>query len=233
MKIRIAELNVEIFNRYPLVAALCRDYLCAFDKADIRVEASEEEIRAEMARAKEEVTSAEAEIACIYRAIARALPEFDAFVLHGAALACDGRAFVFSAPSGTGKSTHAALWLQRFGERVRILNGDKPILRLVQGELTVFGTPFCGKERWNVNASAPLAGLCFLERSERNSIAPLQDAQVLPRLFPQILMPDTDTRIERFLQLLDRTLQAVPAYLLRCNMEPEAAEVAYLGMWKE
>ena len=101
MKIRIAELNVEIFPQYPLCATLCSGYLAAFDQPDLTVRVTGEEITREMAAAKEPVTPAEAEFACIYRHIARALPDFDAFVFHAAAISLDGEAFAFSAPSGT------------------------------------------------------------------------------------------------------------------------------------
>ncbi len=233
MKIRIADLNVEIFHHSPACFSLCRDFICDFEHADITVSVSAAEIEAEMANAKEHVTPAEAEFACIYRDIAKKLPQFDAFVLHGAAVECDGGAYVFSAPSGTGKSTHAALWLQRFGARARILNGDKPILRFVKDRLAVFGTPWCGKERLYQNACAPLHAICFLERAAENRIAPMQDAETLNHLYHQILMPDTKEGTERFLTLLDRMLQCTPVYLLQCNMHPEAAEVAYSGMRKE
>ena len=231
MKIRIADLNIEVQNQYPLCAVLCRDYLSAFERADFTVAATDEEIAEEARRAG--VLPGAAELACVYRAIARVLPDYDAFVFHAAAVVCDGVAYAFAAPSGTGKSTHAALWLRAFGDRAAIINGDKPIFRFVGGELRAYGTPWCGKEGISENASAPLGGLCFLSRGEKNRIEKIDDGEAVRRLFSQILMPDTAARTEKFLGLLSRMIESVPCYLLTCNTEPEAAVVALAGMKKE
>ena len=232
MKIRIAELNIEIFARYPLIQTLCGNYLADFEKADISVCVSEQEIREEMQNAKEPVTAEIAEFACAYRAIAMELPRFSAFVLHAAVVECDGRAYAFSAPSGTGKSTHISLWLKSFADRAHVLNGDKPILRLMNGKWFAFGTPWCGKERFSQNAGAPLVGISFLQRAEQNSIQRLADGEVLKRLFYQIVMPQEEEQTLCFLDLLDDLAKTLPFYVLNCNMSPEAALVAYHGMQK-
>ena len=231
MKIRIAELNIEIAERSPCLAAHCRDYLAAFDAPDFAAAATDEEIAEEQKRAG--VSPEAAELACVYRAIARVLPDYDAFVFHAAAVMLDGVAYAFAAPSGTGKSTHAALWLRAFGDRATVLNGDKPIFRFVGGQLRAYGTPWCGKEGLSANAGAPLAGLCFLERGEKNRIERIGDDEAVRRLFAQILMPDTAARTEKFIDLLSRMIGSVPCYLLSCNTEPEAARVALAGMKKE
>ena len=232
MKIRIAELNIDVQHRYPLAATLCAEYLSPFEEADISVCVSDAEIEREMSAAKEPVTAAEAEFACIYRNIARTLPQFDAFVFHAATVAYKGQAFAFSAPSGTGKSTHVALWRQCFDEAY-VLNGDKPIFRFLDGKLYAFGTPWCGKERMACNEGMPLVALAFLERSATNEIAPLSDDGAVRRLYHQVLMPGEDAQNLRFLDLLDAMLQTVPTYLLKCNMHPDAARVARDGMYKE
>ncbi len=230
MRIRIAELNIEIFNQYPLLQTLCKGYFADFGVPDISVRVSDAEIAAEIKNAKERVSAEVAEVSCAYRAIAMQLPRFDAFVLHAAVIECDGKAYAFSAPSGTGKSTHISLWQKAFGSRVRVINGDKPILRLIDGKWYAFGTPWCGKERISLNAAAPLAAICFLQRAAQNSIAPIDDARAVNRLFYQILMPSEEEQALRFLDLLDKMAVTVPFYQLNCNISPEAALVAYRGM---
>lgn len=234
MKIRIAGLNVEIFNRYPYLVRLCRDYTAEFERAHMTVTVTEDEIDAELQVAPEGygITRGVAEATCAYRQIALQLPRFDAFVFHAAILSCDGEAFAFAAASGVGKSTHIALWLKQFGDRVQIINGDKPILRYVNGKLIAFGTPWQGKENWGADLSAPLAAICFLERGTENKIRSLNNSEAIGRLSGQILMPTDPQAAMLFLDLLDRTLADVPMYLLHCNTDPEAAEVAYAGMRK-
>ncbi len=230
VKIRIAELNIAIDNRSPYVAERCREYLADFETADITVRVSEDEIRREAAQTTAHFAEGYFEFVCAYRAIAQQLPLFDALVFHAAVIDCDGKAYAFAAPSGTGKSTHIKLWHKAFGERVRVINGDKPIFRLIRGKWYAFGTPWQGKEGWGSNAYAPLSALCFLARAEKNTIKGLTDEEAVTRLFNQVLLPAERHSAECFLTLLDDMITHTPVYLLGCNMDKEAAEVAYIGM---
>ena len=232
MKIRFAELNIELQNRYPHTERMCRDFAADFDVPDLTAAVTDAEIEAEQKAAAEPVPAGYAEFICLYRKLAEQLPRFGAFVFHAAVVVCDGRAYAFAAPSGTGKSTHIALWLSHFGDRAYVLNGDKPVLRLTEKGFEACGTPWCGKERLGVNRTAPLAALCFLDRGTENEIAPLSGEEVVRRLFSQVLVPKEPDTADRFLSLLDRFVTAVPAYLLHCNMKEEAAAVAYAGMNK-
>lgn len=234
MKIRMAELNVEIHNRYPYLERLCEGYHADFEQADIVVEISPEEIAKEVSEAQTPTppTPGYAEAICVYRSIAQQLPHFSAFVFHAAVIEHEGRGYAFSAKSGTGKSTHISLWKEVFGDGVCVINGDKPILRFLDGKLWAFGTPWCGKERMQANKGTPLTALCFIERGKENAIAPIDNAVAVQRLFFQILMPSDRAAALLFLDLLDRTVRELPTYLLSCNMEPEAALVAYRGMNK-
>lgn len=227
--IKIAGLTVGVENRYRHVEHLCRDYIC-HGEPSFCVRVTDDEIRAEMAAASSEVTPDYAESICIYRAICRALPEHGAFLLHASVVECDGVSYAFSASSGTGKSTHTALWLRHFGERARIINGDKPILRFDGDRVLVCGTPWCGKEGYNVNAESPLRALCFLERGEKNGVAPIDSGEAVMRIFPQILLPTDEAAVDRLFALLDRMLRQIPCYLLRCTVSDEAVRVAYNGM---
>lgn len=233
MKIRLAELNIEVHSRYAYVGRLCADYLAEFDTPDLTVEASLEEIEAERQSSPYHPPAGYAESICIYRQIATALPRFGAFVFHAAVVECDGWGYAFAAQSGTGKSTHVSLWLRHFGNRARIINGDKPIFRFVDGAWRAYGTPWCGKEHWECNASTPLAGLCFLERAAENSIRTLEGMEMLQRLFLQVLPPSDKETATAFLDLLSDMIDKTPCFLLSCNMEEAAAVVAYSGMTRE
>lgn len=233
MKIRLAELNIEIHPHDAYTERFCAGYLADFGTPDITVEIPEEEILQEQSTCGFHPTFGYAECICIYRRIAFQLPRFDAFVFHASVVECDGKAYAFAAHSGTGKSTHTALWLRVFGDRARIINGDKPIFRLVDGVWRAYGTPWCGKEHRGCNDSAPLAGICFLERGAENRIVSMEGQNILPRLFGQILMPRERESVSRFLDLLADMIAVTPCYLLSCNMEEDAARVAYSGMNKE
>jgi hypothetical protein len=229
-RIRVAELNIEVQNKYPYAEKFCREFFAEFDQADITVSVTDKELEEERAQDPYHSTDGYLECICIYRKIALELSRFNGMVFHASVVACDGEAYAFAAHSGTGKSTHTALWLSVFGERATIVNGDKPIFRLIDGKWHAFGTPWRGKEGLGGNGSAPLKSICFLERGKENVIAPLGDAEAVSRLFSQVLLPKDPVLAEQQLALLDALITSTPTYLLRCNMLPEAAIVAHRGM---
>lgn len=221
---------VELRNRYRYVKELCKDYIVEGETPDFAVSATEEEIDEELKIAGLDLPRAYAEATCLHRQIARQLSKYDAFLLHSAVISCDGEGYAFAARSGTGKSTHISLWLKCFGERVHVVNGDKPILRLVDGGFRVYGTPWCGKECLGENTSCALNKLCFLERGAENCIAKVSADEALLRLFSQIYLPEEAEASAATLDLLDQFIQKTSFYLLHCNMEDEAALVSYHGM---
>lgn len=230
--IRVAEITVRIKNKYDYVSRLCKDYIVENTcEPDIEIEIDEETIDAELALAKLEVSRGYAEGICVYRAICKKLPiSFDAYLFHSAVIEYKGEGYAFSAKSGTGKSTHISLWRRHFGPDVHIVNGDKPILRFIDGELYAYGTPWCGKEGWQNNSKVKLKALCFVERAKENSIKRIDASDAIMRIFHQILMPEDLETVDSLAPLLDMTLRKIPCYLLCCNMEKEAAQVAYDGM---
>ena len=150
--------------------------------------------------------------------------------MHCAVIEYEGKGYAFAAKSGTGKSTHISLWQKRFGDAVHIINGDKPIMRFIDDHLYAYGTPWCGKEGFNMNSSVPLHAICFLERAETNAIHPIKADEAVMRIFHQILSPEDLETLDALFPLLDRTLREIPCYVLGCNISEEAAEVAYSGM---
>lgn len=229
--IRIAEITVRIENHFPYVEKLCCKYRVPDENPEIVVSVSEEEIREEMAAAEIKVSPGYAEGICVYRAICRQLPSrFGSYLFHSAVISYEGNGYAFAAQSGTGKSTHVALWQKRFGDGVHIVNGDKPIFRFSDGRLYAYGTPWCGKEGLEENTSVPLKAICFLERAPENSIRRISPEDAVMRVFRQILTPNDLDSVDALFPLLDRTLREVPCYLLGCNISEEAAEVAYSGM---
>ena len=156
---------------------------------------------------------------------------FDGMLIHASAVMMDGQAYLFSAPCGTGKSTHTALWQQVFGpDRARILNDDKPALRLEGGVFYAYGTPWSGKTDLNLNERVPLAGVCMLARGEENRIEPFGGAAAIHALLEQTVRPRDLRLAGKMLELLDKLLTCVPVWKLHCNMDPQAAWVSYQAM---
>lgn len=157
----------------------------------------------------------------------KALLNFDGFQLHSSAVVVDGKAYLFTANSGTGKSTHTGLWLKLFGEKSFILNDDKPALRLEDGVWYAYGTPWSGKHDISVNARIPVAGIACIERGECNEIEPFAGRDAVLAILRQANRPRAAEYRIKLLDLLDQLITRVPIWKLRCNMDLEAAIVAY------
>ena len=151
-------------------------------------------------------------------------------MLHSSAVMVDGHVYLFSAPSGTGKSTHTALWLQYLGERAKIINDDKPAIRVIGEKAYVYGTPWSGKTDLNLNVRGELAGIAVVKRSEANQIRRLNKKEAIFALLDQTPRSRRIERMEHLFQVMETIIRTVPIYELSCNMELEAAKIAYETM---
>lgn len=232
--IKIAELTVKISANYPLPEKLCRDYLCEpTENPDILVSYTMEQLENELKKADEPVSPEYNEFLCIYRAIAEKLPFFGAFVFHGAAISYKDKGYLFTAPSGTGKSTHIRLWREHIGKAVDIINGDKPIIKIKDGGVFVCSTPWAGKEGWQKNRIFPLGCVTFLERSKNPYITQKTPAEYIPQIMNQVYMPKNAGSSARTLELIDKLLTGIPLYTLGCDISENSVKVAFEGMTGE
>ncbi|MBR2338363.1 MAG: hypothetical protein IKA63_02725 [Clostridia bacterium] len=230
----IADLSVEMHSRSPFVEHFCHDYLIDLPShgVDMIAVTTEEQVDEEL-RAVEGTSRENAESLCLYRAIAEQLPRFDAAVFHGAAISYGDRAFLFTAPSGTGKSTHIKLWRKYLGDAVDIVNGDKPVLRLTETGVNVCSTPWAGKERWHKNRIVPLGALCLLKRGTVNRIRRADPTEHVEELLNQIYLPKNAEALGTTLELLDQLCRRVPLFVLECDISEEAVRTAFTAMTQE
>lgn len=226
--IKIAELNVRLLCDFPYAQRLCADFITDAPDADITARVSKEEIASEQANYAEGLFSdGYCEGICLYRSIAERLPEFDGFVFHGAAVNINGHGVIFAAPSGVGKSTHISLLFENYPANVSIINGDKPIIRQIDGDWSVFSTPWAGKEGWRENTSAPLTAVVLLERSDTNFIEEVSPKDYFGAIVRQVYLPRTSDGQILTYDLLDEMSRAVKFYRLGCNISNAAAETSY------
>ncbi len=257
---RFAGTISEIEHMHELFARKAKDYAVAGEAAPegpvLRVCVSQNDIDAEReASAAEDIrdgipvrefSDAYLETLAIYRKLCDKLAFDDVMLFHCSAIEYGGRAYVFTAPSGTGKSTHAAIWRRVFGDKVRMINDDKPLIRMSSGNLaggkdsldtegrgpvfTVYGTPWDGKHRISSNISAPLAGICFLSQGPENVIEPMPYKDRLPRLFTQVYRPSDRLAMAKVIGMIGKMADSVPVWQMSCNMEDEAAMMSFKAM---
>ena len=159
----------------------------------------------------------------------RQLIGFGGIMIHSSAVVVDDLAYVFCAPCGTGKSTHTALWLSEF-DGAYILNDDKPAIRIEEGGVFAYGTPWSGKTAQNVDKRVRLGGICILSRGEKNEICRTSSKDAIFGILSQTLRPRDAESINQVLSLIEKIMAVVPVWSLKCNMEPEAAHVSFDAM---
>jgi hypothetical protein len=167
------------------------------------------------------------EITAVQRKIVEELVGFDVLLFHGSVVAVDGGAYLFTAKSGTGKSTHTRLWREVLGDRAVMINDDKPLLMIGKEQVTVYGTPWNGKHRLGANIVVPLKAICILERGVENRIAKISAGEALRMLLQQSNRPANTILLPKYMELVDRVADSVCFYRLQCNMDLEAAQVAF------
>ncbi len=229
-KIKLCDIIIGLNIKYEFTRDYLKDYLTSDGDPLFSVSVSEEELNTALEK-DPEFPLPYHEVLCLYRKICKELAKENCFMLHSSVVVKDDTAFVFTAKSGTGKTTHSNLWLKNFPDAF-IINGDKPLFKFTGDSFTVYGTPWCGKEGYNRNTSAKVSALCFIERGEKNSIRPLKVLEVLSKIFEQVHIPKDKETGEAVLSLLDKFLTIVPSYLLTCNISDEAAIIAEKEMNK-
>ena len=229
-KYNIAGLLVEMEPKFPLLSE--RSHIYSVDiaeKADFSID-----IPLDAISAKSKSSVGLSEEACEYAwygyEFYKRLLRFDGMMLHSSCIAVDGQAYLFSASSGTGKSTHTSLWKEHFGDRAVYVNDDKPALRFINGKVYACGTPFSGKTSLNSNVIVPVKGICLLNRGVENSIRIAARAYAVPKLFNQSYRPQDPELMDLALDILGRVIENVPVYELFCNISDDAVLTSYQFM---
>ena len=237
-KYKIADKVVEVTSIYAEVHKYCSDYLTD-EPADYSVTTTQADIDFECEKSAREdeiegipvrhFSNSYLEELAVYRKIAEKMLDFDTVLFHGSVVAVDDVGYLFTAKSGTGKSTHTRLWREYFGDRAVMVNDDKPLLHIAD-TVTAYGTPYNGKHRLGTNISVPLNAICILNRSADNHIKPISFEQAYNMLLQQVYRPADMLKMTKTLELVDRLADSVKLYRLGCNMDNSAAKIAYEGM---
>lgn len=206
---KIADIIMDIRPHHPETIRFLASYAIEAAQPDVYIEPAAQD---------------EDELVELFRRISQVLLyRFDGMYLHSVALEYRKKVYLFVAPPGTGKSTHAALWKKQLGDRVRILNGDKPLLRWKQNKILVYGNPWQGKEGWGENASGILAGIYFLRRGDRNYVQPITPDEAVAELVHATEYPKDAEGVHKLLDFLELLTSHARLNTLYCT--PEAAAV--------
>ena len=230
VNLKLADIPVQMNNRFSDLEILCREYVTE-EKPQICLSVSDEELEMERSMQDDIFSDGYLETVCMYRKLALEALAHQVFVFHASVIEVDGQGYAFLAPSGTGKTTQTRLWLEYFGERARVINGDKPLVRMVKKEDSVefiaYGTPWRGKEGMGCNDSVPLKAFFFVERALKPECVPASQEKSIDSIFRQLLLPENMEQMDQLLEMVDCLVETVPGYILRCNMKEESVKIAY------
>ncbi len=230
MTYKIADVIFKLNTLYDFTHKLCKKYLYSGDKeAECVITTTKQDIDFE--RVNEPNSDGYLECLAVYRKICDYVFERgNGLVFHSSAVAVDGKCYLFTAPSGTGKSTHARLWKEYFGDRAKIINDDKPIIRLQEGKAYAYGTAWSGKHRIDSDDKAEIKAICVLEQAKENSIKELSQKEILPVILNQTVRPSEIGKMDVLLERISNLLGCVKTYKLGCNISLEAVKLAYERM---
>lgn len=227
--ISLAGQSIAIDSEYSEVYYLCKEYECE-RIPDIHISISDQDISTEQIYADNEQIPYNAsylETLAVLRKISNEILAYDTFLMHGAVIGVGNNAYMFTAKSGTGKTTHIRKWLKNI-EGSYVVNGDKPFIKITDTEVIACGTPWCGKENMSTNCMVPLRAIVFMERGEKNEMREISFSEGFPYLFQQTYQPDNEEKMKKTLKLISGMKGKVRLYrYIFDNMQDDAFDVSY------
>lgn len=228
MKYKIADLIVEYTAKYDELKRLSEQFIYNGEReTDITLSVTDKQLENMLSRSVEGTTISGIENLAMSSEFNRAAIKYGVMLVHSSALIYNNEAYLFSADSGVGKSTHTKLWLKAFGDKVHIMNDDKPVVRLYDDHAQAYGTPFDGGSGIALNESYPLKAIIFVERGEENSVRIPESKEIIQKLYFQTARMVNRETAEKMLVNLERLLHLTKFYVLTCNMDISAAYTAY------
>ena len=227
MKYLIADLVTELNPKYSNLKNLAQPFEYSGEReTDISISLSDEYINSMLNRMVAKTTIGAAEEFSYAGKFCKSIIKYNAMLIHSSAIEYKGKAYLFAADSGVGKSTHTALWRQAFGNDVEMINDDKPVVRIIDGKAIAYGTPFDGGSGIANNISAPLGAVVFIERGENNSIIKAQTAEIIKKLYFSTAHFVSRETADKMLTNFENLISCTDFYILTCNMDISAAYIA-------
>ena len=226
-KIKIAEKVLEINAFNETTKKYCGKFLSE-EEPNYVITMTEEDLKNERTNSEDGKVYVNEEISALYRKIADLLVEENTVVFHSSSFMVNGNAFLITARSGVGKSTHSRNLNAYIGDDFVYINDDKPLIRVEENKVTVYGTPWNGKERRGNDISAPLKAIMFLSRGETNTYRKIVNKEeIYVKMISQIYLPKEKAKREKALKVADQILKNINFYEINVTKDIESAKMTY------
>lgn len=153
-------------------------------------------------------------------------------ILHASYINCNGHGILFTAPSGVGKSTQARLWCEHMN--AQLINGDRAIIRVMDGQAFACGIPYCGSSQVNHNVRLPLAAVVYLSQAPENCLTRLTGVRAFRRLWEGCSVHTWNVEdVQCATQTVMDVLSCTPVYHLACLPDESAVRILHQELEKE
>ena len=224
-KIKIVDTVLEINAFHEVTKRYCEDFLSNEDSQYV-ITMTEEDLLNEKTVNEDGKVYASEEISALYRKIADLFIEQGVIVFHGSSFKVNDYGFIVTANSGVGKSTHVRLLKEYLGNEFEYINDDKPLLEVNNDEITIYSSPWNGKERRGNNIHAPLRCVIFLNRGITNAYKKLDNKEeIYFKLLSQVYLPKEKSKREKALKIIDILLKRINFYEINVNMDISSAQM--------
>ena len=231
--IRMTGKRIQIENYNKLLWLICKEYIDTGSEFDFTVYVDQESIleekrigTPECAKEGVEPSMDRWESAAIYRKIIAILRKDHYIMIHGAVISTENEGYMITAPSGTGKTTRARIWMEEYPGSF-VVNGDKPLIQVTDEGAYAWGTPWCGKEGWSRNTSVQIRAIYLLERAEKDSIEEVKPKDAMRAMLSQTFLPGDFEGIKDTIELVNRMKDQVRVFRYRSTMTAESVRMAY------
>lgn len=227
----IAGIPMSIEYKYSYTQKMFEKYeYLGNDSAKAEISVSSLELDYELSKMPNEPLFYLENLAVLRKIIKVLLFDYNAMLFHGSSVMVNGKAYLFTAPSGTGKSTHTALLKEYLGDKLTYINDDKPILKVEGESVVVYGSPWNGKHCLGDNISAPLDAICLIVRSKENFVEKVEPFNFLKFLFEQTMGFNDEETAEKVLEILSVIMGKIKFYKVHCNTDISAGKCSFEGI---
>ncbi len=225
---KIADLNIGIENHSDFTKEYMKDYLSTDTEYDFCVSVTDDMVEFEKKIAEKPVPEKYYESTAILRYICKKIvSNYDGFFLHCSCLEYEDMAYIFTAKSGTGKSTHARLWREVFADKVTMINDDKPIIRLIDNKFYIYGTPWNGKHHLSNNIKSEIKAIYYLSQGEENKVTKSDPFSSITKILSQTVLPDDKESMVHLLDMVEKLVSTTPVFDLDCTISHDAVHTAF------
>lgn len=229
MLLSVAGICFEVNNRYKKFEEIAKEFIVPYGFARFTICVDDNDIKKEQMLCDTVTSKDYLECTAILRKFAENVALLGVCVFHGAVIKINGKAIAFTGKSTAGKTTQAVLWKKHFKDKVKFINGDKPILCLNARKVIAFSSPWKGKEMLGENIFSELRAVCFVNKSETDYVKRLTKKEGSLKMLKQMYCFGSDRVLDSCINLL-HIQDSINFFDLFCTKKDSAVKECFRAL---